>query len=417
MANVFGIKANSALNDIAKKVDTPLGFSWSNHPLMEKIWKDRQGKYYTNFDVSVYKKTGKEYFVDQYAGNDAYDGLTKVTALQKVVTAYDKSDVDIITLCANRVNYNTGFNGTTVNKNITIKSYPGNKAILTNSTSASWSKTAGYSYVYQCTKSNTKAVVDVSRKNSSGDYLSLSSVASIAACDATADTYYTDGTTVYAHMSGNSSPSTYVFVVNDSYTISFNLTGGNIIYLENITIIGGISITGTGMVCAKNCSFLYGKQDDSVYVESSGITTIFQNCVAGYATNDGFSYHTGCKSVEINCIGRNNGDGVDGIDNGSTGHGGCKIIRLNGIYNDNYGPNVADVQDNTESWNIACDARNLVLTTNTDRNFDCQDGLAKMWLDGCKGLGTYFSGNAKAYVRDCQLELLNLTDPATIEKY
>lgn len=404
------------------KVYTPSGFSWVDHPLKDKVSIDNSGKYIVNYDVSVNQPTGKTYYVDQGAGNDANDGLTPGTALKKILTAYNKSDVKVIILCNERWYYANEFNGViTINKSVSLKTLYGAKAVLSNHNSTSWAKTAGATSVYQATRANASIVVDITRKDSFGDRLALKLVSSIAECDATDDSYFISGTTVYTHIKGGGSPGFGIYILqNDVPAIEINLTNTGLLYMENIDVLGGFVVNGSGgSVFGKNCNFQYGKTDDSVNI--AGAFSILQNCVGSQGLYDGFSYSGAIGAIEINCVGRNNGIGVGNTNNGSTAHTGSKVIRVNGNYFNNQGPNVADVQDNTESWNMGCTAHDSLGTDTQQCDFQTQDGLAKMFLEGCTGFNSLYSiranTTAKMYIRNNDFSTFSLVNPATIEEY
>ena len=84
-----------------------------------------------------------------------------------------------------------------------------------------------------------------------------------------------------------------------------------------------------------------------------------KDCVAAKNIDDGFNYKKGAGvtpySVEIDCIGRDNGLTGD-IDNGSTMHEGGRIVRIMGEYMRNVGRNVHDIDNNSQSWNLGCNA-------------------------------------------------------------
>jgi hypothetical protein len=394
---------------------TPSGFSWTDHPLVGKVWKDGEGKYQTTFEVSSLQVTGKTYYVDGSAGNDSNDGLTPNTALATILAAYNKSDVKVIILSSTRFSLAGGFNGTLIDKEITIKTRFGTRATLVNSAYPTWYKTTGKTNVYERTQANTVKVVDTNRKDSLGEYIVLKKVNSIDECDITADSYFINGSNVYVNVGGAANSN--VLPITNSFTIEANFTTPKTIYLENIDVLGGFKATG-GTVYAKNCNFKYGGADDS-YSVVNGIS-VTQNCQATHATNDGFNYD-GAKAIEIDCIGRFNGDGSESIDNGSTGHTSSRIIRLNSEYHNNIGPNVADVQG-SESWNIGCnshDSKALAATQQCD--FQTQDSGTKMWVEGCKGYNTLYSlrtSNAsKMYVKGGVFNTYSRNDTSTIDEY
>jgi hypothetical protein len=79
-----------------------------------------------------------------------------------------------------------------------------------------------------------------------------------------------------------------------------------------------------------------------------------------------------------------------GTNNCSSAHDGVQIIRILGTYNTADGPVVADVGDDTKSWNILCSATNSIKgdSNSTDANWLASTGTTKMWLDRCTFGGT-----------------------------
>src|SRR5699024_7269484 len=66
---------------------------------------------------------------------------------------------------------------------------------------------------------------------------------------------------------------------------------------------------------------------------------------------------------------------------GSTMHDGGQIIRVNGAYYRNEGPNVADVNDGTQSWNLGCIGLESRSSVNGS-DFRARDNMM-MRLEGC----------------------------------
>lgn len=112
---------------------------------------------------------------------------------------------------------------------------------------------------------------------------------------------------------------------------------------------------------------------------------ITKNCKALFGKGDGFSYQGTSKGIEIGNVGSYNGDGSTNTHNGTTAHGGTKVLRIDGEYNNNHGPNVADVQTNTESININCVAYDTEadIVGQTSSDFSCSQGDCTMYLLNC----------------------------------
>src|SRR5699024_3407986 len=135
------------------------------------------------------------------------------------------------------------------------------------------------------------------------------------------------------------------------------------------------------------CSWKYMHGNQQGGLELVGGDAYLQNCVASQNRADGFNYHHGNgrknRVIEVDCIGRFNGNRLSAIhsDNGSTMHDGGQIIRVNGAYFGNEGPNVADVNDGTQSWNLG----SIGLESRSGINgavFRARDNM-HMKLEGC----------------------------------
>ena len=422
--------AHSQLAEITKQVinerifvTPPNEFGWD---IPIKIIVDSQGNFKSNTDISTFKHVGagKTYFVNSATGNDSNDGLTPTTALARIGTAVAKADADIVMVAEGEYERGNAMNGQNITKNISIIAMPGAKVRVTTHSTLSWTLTEGTANVYQATRSSVNNVCDALIVDGKGDFYQHTLVADIATCDSTPGSWYTDGSTVYVHTLNNravdNNIKAYLNVYNMRTTVS-----GNILYLEGIDLEGGGSGCVTGAlgtkVYAKNCTFKYAGGNGGVQVGGAEFA-FFQNCVAARNLADGFSYHSSgeniCKSIEINCVGRHNGDGSGATHNGSTLHDGCIGIRINGEYYGNYGPNIADVNPDTKSWNLRCEAYDSVLKD----NFQIYEGTA--WYEECLGYNPAetthslsVTGQATAYIRNCRFDSTTVGGGSTLNSY
>lgn len=122
--------------------------------------------------------------------------VSPTTPFQTITKAYSQADVKVIILCSQWGYFNYGFNGTIINKSLTIKTLYNTRAIISAYTWVGFTKTAGQTNVYQATYPNAKVLVDSTRKDAYGDYLALTKVTSLALRDSTVDSCFIDGTTV-----------------------------------------------------------------------------------------------------------------------------------------------------------------------------------------------------------------------------
>lgn len=394
----------------------PTGFTWTTAPIT--VYRNAKGKIETDFNVTTFKyngAAGKIYYVDYNNGNDTNNGLTSGTALKKLRTALNKADVDIVMIAGGVYPRSFGTFGD-ITKSVSIISYNG-EAVISMHEDLAWSLSAGQQKTYQANRANVVSVYDSRYKDGKGDYLKFTQKASTAEVEANPGSFYFDSVAniVYVQMSDSRVPDTDI----RAYLLFNNkVTGATTCYLEGISFESGGSplwpstVDGVALpsVYAKNCKFKYGLESNGIRAE--GATVYLQNCEAARNLDDGFNYHiksaVNCKVIEVNCVGRDNGLSAD-TDNGSTMHDGGKIIRVNGVYYGNVGPNVADVNDNTESWNLGCfgfNSKAVAANQNTDFT---QDSASKVWLDTCASFSSSLSlqnrsATSQTYVKGNRFE-------------
>lgn len=386
-----------------KRITVPDGMGY-NPPF--NVYRDVVNSFYTDFDITKYQPTGKTYYVSP-TGSDSNDGLTLATAFASVNKAVSMPDVDVVLIRYGLYDRAKGTLSTSPTRNISIKAF-GGPVTLSAHDNLTWTLTAGQTNTYQAARSGVGMVYDAKSPDANGDYVRYTQQTSIANVEANAGSWYSDGTNVYVHCSGNRVPDTNIraFLATNSNVISGKVT----VYLEGITFEGGnqalliqnTSSTAIPTVYAKDCGFKYASLYNALSV--LGGNTYLVNCLAAQAFRDGFNYHFQngvlCTSVEINCTGRNNGyDTTSSNNNGSTTHDGNTIVRVNGMYNNNNGPNVCDV-NGSKSWLVSCEAHHAV--PNGSGNIWIE---GNMWCDSCNAhdstydLVTNISGSTM-YIRN-----------------
>ena len=117
--------------------------------------------------------------------------------------------------------------------------------VSTGQSGLSWSKTGGYTNVYQATRSATANVVDTSYLDSYNVPLSYTLQNSIAAVDANDGSWYTSGGIVYAHQHGGGSPGTNVLVnIELNYEpFAANLGNNAEVFFRNLVFVGNGNVT------------------------------------------------------------------------------------------------------------------------------------------------------------------------------
>ena len=186
-------------------------------------------------------------------------------------------------------------------------------------------------------------------------------------------------------------------------------TGVKTLYFEgiNFEFYNHFDFNTFGTLIFKNCKF-GNSTTGNTFCATNGDLVVMDNCTATNSYADGFNYNN-TDFIEINCISYANGlKRNEDTSNGSTSHNNCRGLRINGLYFDNKGPNVADVH-NTGDVNlqmcVGCTAYNsLASSASYKLDFQTTD---KMWLDSCVAYTTPVSAsatNASIKIKDCVLE-------------
>lgn len=399
----------------------PSGFTWIP-PI--NIYKDERGRVYTDFDVSIYQPTGAAYYVDVVNGLDTNDGLTRATAFKTIKKATDTVAAVVIWVAEGIYNRVDAFANTAVTKSgsIAIKAMPGHNVRIVNCSPQVWVRHAAYTNLFSSSVANspmtTSAVYDDLYHDENGDMLLYQMVANPQIANTTPGTYFLSGSTVFVHPIDDRIPDSSIIAMKEQMSAQFN---DGTFYFEGISFEGGSNgachiekIAAAPKAYFKNCKFKYSVNDVG---SPGGLTVIgasevfLQNCEAARNLNDGFNYHvktgTIANVIEVNCVGRHNGQLQD-IDNGSTMHDGGKIVRVLGEYFGNSGSNVGDNHPNTQAWNIGCYAHDSTARNigNYRSNFTAHSD-SEMWLDTCRSDNSMHALlvqiNATMYVRNCDL--------------
>lgn len=381
----------------------PSGFLGTFKPVT--IFSDGKS-YITEFNPSDFKNVSTNTYYVALNGSTSNTGTeASPWTLAQAISAAGTGDTIIIKEGTYYRNLQIAF-PITMLKSVNIIAQ--GRVVLINGDSITYSLDASTN-LYKATRSNALRLVDVTSENYSIEY---TKVASIADCQATKGTWYTDNTLIYVNPYSGVNPNSRLVPLLTTEGFKINPTAAANMYFENVTIVGGAYGC---MQVDKNPNYDLNVTLNGVrgyyttYIASGNVfnfrggNIIANKCVAMYGAKDGFNYtqynassqSVVCNFVEIDCVGANNGygDSAGAYNNGSTCHAGAKGIRINGIYYNNYGSNVADVQTDTQSINISCKAFDSASPnsdqTNTD--FCTQQSGAKMWLYDCVAFGSKYS--------------------------
>lgn len=382
-------------------VPVPTGFAFE--PSIE-IRRSGNAISVGNYDVAADDRVpsgGVTYYVNPTTGSDSNSGLTDLLPLKNIHTAFGKADVSDIVLAPDVYDrVNGGWKGLYNAKSIAVRS-DGTGAVYVGTMQrfSSWTQDPTHTNCYSVSRSATVRVLDSTQVDANGDVLELSTAASLADCNTTANSRFISGSTVYVNV--GRVPSTEIWVVVGEGNCRSR--GDIIVYLEGITFVGG----SDGAVFIENSaagqsSVLLMKDCNTLYSQTNGVTvkgadSVFQNCTAVQNDADGFNYHAfntvECHAVEVACTGRHNGtrDGVDGNDQGSSIHESGAIVRINGSYHNNGGGNTADI-DTSETWMLGCE----LYESEGDPSNDYNASGVSLWLDTCNlhDSGTDIVGDA-----------------------
>ena len=409
----------------------PKGFRWTDNPLANRLYTDGKGGFYTDFDVSEYKVSGKAYYVDKTKGNDNNTG-TEFAPFRTINHALNQPDIKELHLMEGIYSRVYSMSNATHTGDLSIIGH-GEVHISSNSSSI-LSKSATYTNVYEATRGAIyNYAVDTSIKNG-GLPLPMVKVNSVEEVNTTRNSYYHDGTKLYIRTNDDRDVTGLSLdhgLILSSGMVNTIFEGGMDLYLENVTIYGSTnplharstSSNDVLRVFGKDSNFLFSGDENKDAVMLQGTTlSIFQNCKAGHSLKDGFNYHARHgiipKSIEINCQGFENGNDTDDNDQGSTTHDGGSIIRIGGAYYRNKGANIAeDATGNTgtESLNLGVVGfESHAPTEERSVNFDCYDGVS-MWLDGCTGYGSPYDIGQKGENGQLKIRNSNLTTLEQLE--
>ncbi|MDB4306045.1 hypothetical protein N9980_00600 [bacterium] len=283
--------------------------------------------------------------------------------------------------------------------------------------------------VWSTALSNCISVFDKAILNDLGDYGLYTKVNNDAELT-TAGTWFQDGGTLKINTLDDREPDADIGIgrIIGSSPINSSVTDAEI-YLEYTHYFGGSdglslstsSEAGNLQLACNNVVFGYSGGNG---LETDGVgLTISNNCVAKYNLLDGFNYHSNQGTlvteglcIEVNCAGYRNGYDWSpsiNINNGSTAHDECIVMRYGTVAFENQGPNIVDV-NNSYSYSFACHAYDSVRDNphpnSADFNFATSGGVTGTyaWMQCCtasKGDSDYSLASTAEQVklRDCNL--------------
>lgn len=391
----------------------PVGYDWTLPFTVQKKGNTFQLKEDFNLQAHANITVAKTYYVDKATGSDANTGADWEHALLKLKTALEKPDVDRIIF---RGYYYRNEVLVWPSRSVEIIGESKETAHLTGDVGnqvGTFTKTNNY---YSATIGEYVGNAhDKSHISTNGRFTDLKVVASIAAVDAEAGTFFTDwaNTRVYVRTFDDRAPdsnlilaTTAIYATKDNLKFYFkNCTLGTVMF-RNSTAAGGLKCYFENV--AMNRVNLNG-------VDECILKDIYFNVSTWLIEQINTDWRNGIitKHCEINCDCADS-RGASDIQN-TTIHNSSRVFRLNSSYKNASGQNIGDTGASSQSWNLG-----LTLDTTLVGTGFYHGG--KAWLDTVtiKGSANYDIMNlvgATTYVRNCSLEKGVNNILGTIENY
>lgn len=405
--NGFGSAAQSIVQTVINKIlgvpqSPPAGLGWGGPAFVATETE-------SGFTVNLVPRdlvntaiwSGPAYHVDGVSGNDVNSGLGSVdgdftNAKRAIHAAFTAGNA---TGAAYRVIIKAGtYEGASFtnnglvepNQHVGIIAWGGQVNYRTGPYAPSWANSGAGTYQSSVTSLNAVFRTDVLTPK--GRYTRLTKAADQAACAATVNSWWWSGSVV--HVNIGKAPSSSDIALIRGFNGARFLTHNKDLYLEGITIEGGITGAlhcdpiATRRVVGKDCKFGYsaptsiGQELDAVRVRRTIGLVAFFNSDASGAAKDGWNFHddgsVGMNVLLVNCTGFDNGDGNATSCNGFTTHDAVVSSVVAGEFS--YSKNGTEVHciENTKTWlyGVKAVARDV---DGSAGSFKCSNA-SQMWL-------------------------------------
>lgn len=407
LGGIQGLKINAA----SITQNYPEGFTWGGHDIDIHFDTVTQ-KYVTDFDITDYKieNAGLTYYVST-TGSDSNDGLTLETAFRTVHKAMSMSNIKNIYINDGVYDYDKAFYSNVYDSiSVNIIGLSENVILTGTDNTLTWIKSEGYSNVYSTTRTNLITIFDAYVLFNDG-WSKYSMKSSIEEVDSNPGSYYYNSNIVYIHTLDSRIPDSYIHASINTTNLKFS---NSTVYLESIKLYGG-----THPLYFADSNVYLNNVESNYSTEHNGITSRNSNVysyktTAAYNFLDGFNYHNNDSLtipnyiLEIDCIGKWNGiDNTTNNNNGTSAHESLRVIRINGIYHSNKGPNVIDINDSI-SINYGLIAYNSTSSTSGGNVNYAIEGVSEtneMYLFRPIGYGSDFNYSSQ------------VIDPDTLTKF
>jgi len=301
-------------------------------------------------------------YVDGISGVDTNNGDTTESAYKTLSKALSVSCDRIILITPG--NYTTLSNSTfTANKEIISPN--GNSVIGRGllGSARTWVNDGGGMYHTISFSLLVPVCSDISVKDDNNVPSKLEVKTSSVDVAANVNSYWKDAANsiLYVHTIDGRQPDANIFIVTDHFNVNAPATPFKV-HLEGITLLKGLKITNSTVnkttLTLDNSILCHDYNSADLLTISGNVEAWIKNTIVAGSNTDNINYkESGIYSpsiVEENIISYDAGIGNNtSINNASTGHGPCSILRINGDYSKSEGPCVHDVNASL-SFNINC---------------------------------------------------------------
>ncbi|GAA0567413.1 hypothetical protein GCM10008997_15010 [Halomonas salifodinae] len=383
----FSNRVGSSFDRGVAQFSLPPGLSWAP---FDTYSINSDGMAEVDFNVRDYALEVEDesliaVYVDYVNGNDTNNGSVNAP-LKTLSAAFSLNSAGVVWMMSD-VNYNEStivIDSSYQKPFVQIKSWSGSPVTIWNGpdpSEISWSVASGTTHTYEATvASGVFGVFDSSILNRHGQYKAFSERSSIADVNANPGSWFFDSgaNKLYVRRFSNNPPDGDLRVQSNGGIL---LQGDRALYLENAEIQSGNPVQAYAENGIK--PRLYMSEGGVYYSLNFGVDAdgadVFVEDVEAYGNGlDNFNYHVDSSgllqsnAIEINV----NSYGAGSVSpsgpenkNGSSMHDAGNVIRINGEYHSNYGPNVVDTTSGV-SLNVGTRAENSIAPTDTqNRNF------------------------------------------------
>jgi hypothetical protein len=374
---VSQLSLDTQVSNLAENVGKPIGTlvmpSGFTPTLPCNFVRGSNGEITHDMDFAPYR-TGTTLWFHQVTGSDASGNGSELTPYKSIGKCFDIAIAGVgdYVIRTNDTNYVNRFYGalngakTITEKRISVIGGSTNMILGTLAEALTW--TADGANTWKATRSAVYAVFDRVNLDSNGIPTPLTVVSSVENCQATVNSWYTDGTTVWVRTSDGNTPTINTIGVGlGVQNFPVTLKEGATLYFENVDIIGGTSgdlitinadANVQGTFIAKNCKFVGGQlrisgATGNVLSINDVKNTYLFDCIFAHGSRDGVNYHflnipsgnrRECFVMEFNVKSYSHGKYDSNANNNATSaHEGCTILRIHCEGFNTNGPVVADV--------------------------------------------------------------------------